>query len=309
MNKLASIIIPTHNRSQQVLACLSSVSQITYPNFEIIVVDNHSNDNTLKEIDRQFPEVKVIPLKENLGAVGGRNEGMRHAKGEFYCFVDSDNIVDKNFLSELISLAESDNTIGFVGPKMYYRSQPERIWCAGVKIDLFTSKTTYIGINEIDRGQFDQIRETDQIPNVWLVKKSVVQKIGYMDPIYFMSYGESDWPFRAHRMKYRILICPSAIVFHDIEVTENTRANIMLRGTPDRIFYFARNRTIFMKKFASPFQFIFFLLIFNNLFLLFNLFVFSTNGRVDLVRAYMRGFFNGLVVSSKVFRFKPAYKV
>jgi len=293
MNKLVSIIVPTYNRCTQTIACIKSLVSISYDNYDIIVVDNGSVDDTVSSIKKQFPGIILIELSYNTGAVGARNEGMKHARGDYFCFVDCDNIVDKEFLGELVSLAETDEKIGFVGPKMYYLREPERIWCAGVKINLLTSRTTYIGLNEIEEGQYNIVRETDQIPNVWLVKRKVVNTIGIMDDVYVMSYGESDWPMRAWRAGYKSLICPSSIVFHDIDPPKNTKENIMLRGTPYRTYYFARNRAIFMKKFATKTNYIIFCLLFNNIFFLLYITTFIYYRKFDLVKSYIKGFIDG----------------
>jgi len=304
MEKLVSIIITTHNRCDQLIACLDSLTRMSYKNVEIIVVDNNSKDNTVSEISQRFPYVKVIQLKENKGAVLGRNTGMQHARGDYFCFIDSDIIVDEDLLTELVNLSESDESIGFVGPKIYYYRDPKRIWCAGVRINLLTSKTTYRGINEIDQGRYDQVRETDQIPSVWLVKREVVDKIGQMDPMYVMSYGESDWPMRAQRAGYRVMMCPSAVAYHDIEVPRNTWRNIMVRGTPYRTYYFARNRTIFMKKFTTKLQYLVFLLIFNSIFLLMYTGVYLKYRRSDLLKSYIKGYIDGLRIARRARRIR-----
>lgn len=301
MQKLVSIIIPTYNRCQEVLDCLESLSGISYGNVEIIVVDNASTDDTVRAVGEKFPNVRVVQLPENRGAVGGRNEGIKHAKGDYLCFVDSDNIVDKNFLTELVNLAESDKKIGFVGPKMYYYKEPNLIWFAGVKINFLTSRTTYVGINEVDRGQYDKVKEIDQIPNVWLVKREVIDKIGGLDPIYVMSYGEADWPVRAHRAGYKIMYCPKSVVYHNIEVPENrkTSENILIRGSEYRIYYLSRNRILFMKRFAPKLNFVVFLLFFNNIFLLLHCLIFIKYKRTDLIKVYLRGYFDGLKEMAK----------
>jgi len=302
MSDLVSIIIPTYNREKEVLACLRSLSSIDYPNFEIIVVDNASEDSTVEIVGNNFPSVRMVTLTENRGAVGGRNAGIKHARGKYFCFVDSDNYFEKNFLAELVKLAESDEKIGFVGPKMRYYKEPKKIWFAGVKINFLTSRTTFIGLNEIDCGQYDTIRETAQIPNVFLVKREVVDEIGIMDETYVMSYGESDWPVRARLAGYKIMFCPSAVVYHDIGVTGGTSDNIMLRGSAFRTYYFARNRAIFMKKFASPLNYFLFLLIFNNLFFLAYALTFTRHRKWDSLGSHFRGYCDGINLAFKTKR-------
>ncbi|MBU4446664.1 glycosyltransferase, partial [bacterium] len=75
MDRLVSIIIPTYNRKNEVLDCLASLYKLNYNNFEVIVIDNGSNDSTSEAIKKYFPSVNLIELKENLGAVGARSLG------------------------------------------------------------------------------------------------------------------------------------------------------------------------------------------------------------------------------------------
>jgi GT2 family glycosyltransferase len=294
-NKLVSIIIPTYNRETQVLNCITSFCNSNYPAMEIIVVDNASTDNTVLRIKKEFPHVQVIEMEKNLGASGGRNAGIVWAKGDYLCFADSDNTVDRELLNELVNLAESDQRIGFVGPKVYYAGDPKRIWYAGANINLLTSKTKYIGINLVDNGQYATVREVGHIPNLWLAKREIIDEIGLIDTDYVMHYEESDWAMRAARAGYKIMFCPSAVAYHNVDLpgSKGLRSKIGFESKY-RIFYAARNRVLFMRKYASSFNFILFLLIFNNIFLFQYCLIFFRHKRLDLVGSYLRGYFNGL---------------
>lgn len=294
-SKLVSIIIPTYNRKGQTLECVGSLMKIDYPRFEVLLIDNASDDGTAEAVKDAFPSVRVVRLEQNTGAVSGRNEGIRHAKGEYLCFVDSDNVVDGRFLSELVRVAESDRRVGFVGPKMYFRSDPRRLWYAGVSIDHRTSRTRYRGFNEIDAGQYDREEEVHHIPNVWLVKKEVVAKIGGMNQEYVMTYGEAEWAMRARRAGFKVLFCPGAAVYHDIPLPgakKGLRAAIGF-DNPYRIYYAARNRALYMRQFATRGDYLLFLLVFNNIFLIRYCALLALMGRFDLIKAYIKGYLNG----------------
>ncbi len=295
-DKLASIIIPTHNREGDVLKCLKSVHHISYPNFEVIVIDNASSDNTVAKIREMFNKVKIIEMQKNFGVAVGRNEGLRHAKGDYVCFLDSDNIVDKDFLTELINLVKTDKKIGFVGPKMCYFGDQKLIWYAGADINLWTSKTTYRGLGEIDNGQYDKVSEVGHIPNVWVVKREVIEKIGFMDTSYTMHYEEADWAIRAKEAGYKVVFCPSAVVYHNTPLADKGSGLRGLIGLDNsyRIFFAARNRTLFMKRFTGRFRYLVFILIFNNLFLVGYCLILFYYGRWDLIKSYVRGYLAGL---------------
>jgi GT2 family glycosyltransferase len=296
MNKLVSIIIPTYNRRQEVLCCLKSLFKLDYENFEIIVVDTGSTDETSIYVKKYYPSVKLIEFEDNLGAVDARNIGIKCAKGDFLLFVDSDNIVDSKLICELLSLIETDKTIGFVGPKMYYFTDPNRIWYAGAKINLLTSKTTYIGINEIDNGQYDIIKEVEHIPNVWMVRKEVIDKISVLDPAYVMTYEESDWAMRARKAGFKVMFCPNAKVWHKIPRLKDQKGLRAVIGfdTQYRIYQMSRNRTLFMKRFAPKINFIVYLIFFMNVLNIYYVYLFIKYMRFDLVSPLVKGSIDGI---------------
>ncbi len=299
MNKLVTIIIPTYNRRQEVLCCLKSLFKLDYENFEIIVVDTGSTDDTSRYVKEYYPLVKLIEFKENLGVVDARNIGIKCAKGDFLLFVDSDNIVDSKLICELLSLIETDKTIGFVGPKMYYYKDPNRIWYAGAKINLLTSKTTYIGINEIDYGQYDKIKEVEHIPNVWMVRKEVIDKISVLDPVYVMTYEESDWAVRARKAGFKVMFCPNAKVWHKIPLLKDQKGLRAVIGfdTQYRIYLMSKNRTLFMKRFAPKINFIAYLIFFMNVLNVYYLYLFMKYMRFDLIRPLIKGSIDGIISS------------
>lgn len=125
-----SIIILTYNRSpDDVLECLKSVSSTSYPNLEVILVDNSTKCPSVFA-SMGLEDVRLVDVtgQENLGASGGRNIGIKHSTGEYLFFVDDDVIVDGNGLFELVKIAESDPSIGIIGPSMYRYDNPSEKW-------------------------------------------------------------------------------------------------------------------------------------------------------------------------------------
>lgn len=261
--KLASIIIVTRNREKVVLACLKSIFNMDYPNFEVILVDNASADNTIEQVKTKFPKVKIIKSEKNLGACGGKNLGQKEAKGEYLFFLDSDTIVDKKILTEMIKIAESEAKIGMVCPKMYYFDKKNIIWYAGAGINLLTSQAKNIGNHEEDQGQFDQVRETSFAPTAYLVKRIVAEKLKGHGEIFFMGYVDSDYGYRTREAGFKVMFCPKAKLWHRIKQEENVKSIRALGyNLPLRAYYFARNRVVFMKSHAPRINFLIFMILF-----------------------------------------------
>lgn len=220
---LVYIIVLTWNGKKDTVECLSSLQKITYTNYKILVVDNASSDGTREEVQKQFSEVEYIFNPINLRFAGGNNVGIDYAfkKGtDYILLLNNDTTVAENFLDELVSTAIASLNIGIVGPKMYYHSDPNRIWYAGGKIEWWKGWISHIGVREIDNGQYDQTKETDFVSGCCvLVKREVVEKVGMLDTAYYI-YGEDvDWCVRASRAGYRIIYEPKAKIWHKLSVS------------------------------------------------------------------------------------------
>lgn len=294
--KLVSVVITTRNRKDDVLACISSIYSNDYPRIEVILADNASCDGTIEAVKKNYPRVKPAVAKENLGLNGGKNLGQKLAKGEYVFFLDSDTLVDKKLLSELVKTADSDSRVGIVCPKMYYFDQKNVIWYAGSFVNLLTSRTYNIGCNEEDNGQYDQLRETQFAPTAYLVKRSVINKLKGHDETFFMTYGDTDYGFRARENGFKVLFCPTAKLWHRLGKKENSRTIRALGyNLPMRAYYFARNRVIFMKKHAPKLNFLLFMVIFFPLFTIYFLFkIIYFRGGWQFIKPHLYGSFDGL---------------
>ncbi len=220
---LVYIIVLTWNGKKDTLECLSSLKGIVYPNYRVLVVDNASVDGTAEQVRTQFPDVELIVNKDNFRFAGGNNVGIEYAlskNADYILLLNNDTTVDKTFIDELVTTAQSDIQIGMVGPKMYYYTDPNRIWYAGGKIEWWKGWISHKGVREIDNGQFDQTTETDFVSGCCiLVKREVVEKVGMLDPAYYI-YGEDvDWCVRASRAGYKLMYEPKAKIWHKLSVS------------------------------------------------------------------------------------------
>ncbi len=303
MKPLVSAIIPAHGRVSPVLACLNSLSASDYDRLEIIVVDDCSPENISARVAAEFPSVRTVRLPENRGAAGARNEGMRHARGEYFFFVDSDVLVESNTLGLLVEAAAREPACGAIGPVVRYRSS-RRTYFVRTRIDLDTGRTYYD--RELPRE--GGVLETHHIPCLWLVARKVVEKVGIMDPIYRTYYEESDWQGRMGRAGFRNLVCLSAAADHDVPDSRGIAGILagMSAGDPDKavyhLYHLARNRTIFMKKFAGRLQYLRFLFLYNQLFFLYYSFRLISRSGPAFAGAYLRGFLRGLFDARRVAR-------
>ena len=246
--KNVHIIVLNWNGRDDTLECLKSLQQINYDNYKIIVVDNGSEDGSVFEIKKNFPEMKIIENKRNLGFAGGNNIGMKYAvenEADYVLLINNDTTVDKNFLSELVEMGESDKKIGAVGSKIYFHSEPNRIWFAGGKVNWLKNKGTHLGLDEIDNGQYDKIREVDYLTGCCLlIKREVIEKIGVLAEDYFLYYEDTDFSARVKNAGYKIMYVPKSKIYH--KISRSTKP-----GSPSYIYYHVRNGLVMAKRNGS----------------------------------------------------------
>ena len=257
---LVSVVIPTHNRKEILTRLIRSLFESNYPKdkLEIIVVDDASTDGTYEHIKRLFPQVKVIRNDKEKLLAESRNVGVRASKGKYVFLIDDDNVVDKNSIKELVEFMEKNPEVGVAGPIMYFLRDSTRIWCAGVKRSYWTTVTKLIGFNTRDNGQYREPYESEDFPNAFMIRKEIFEKIGLFNSSLFpIHYDEGDFCQRVRKAGYRVMVVPTAKVWHDISLPSQSKASLLHLKSPTRVYYAVRNRILFHvlwgKSFAQKF--------------------------------------------------------
>jgi glycosyltransferase involved in cell wall biosynthesis len=200
-HKTLSIVIPVYNAAETLKECLTAIFQSDYPDFEAIVVDDASSDNS-GGIAAWFP-CKLISLKQNRGSSAARNEGIKNAKGEIVVFIDADIIIKSNTFQSIADLLKDEDLAAVVGVySAYHRnknisSQYKNFWL-----------------------RFTRLKTPQYIP--WIctsitgIKKKILLKIGFFNEQYRSETGLDDVEFgtRLFEKDYKILVVPQLEVEH-----------------------------------------------------------------------------------------------
>lgn len=241
---LVSIITINYNGLSITLEMLRSLQQISYPNVEIIVVDNGSKEDP-SDIVRAFPQVKLIRSLDNLGFAGGNNLGITTAHGKYILFLNNDTEVEPGFLEPLVELFENNPNAGVASPKiLYYHSlNKQTIQYAGsTGINPYTGRGSKIGSFEQDHGQYDEARVTALGHGAaMMIPMEVVKKVGLMPDIFFLYYEEHDWFEMIKRAGYRIWYVGTSVVYHKESMTVGP-------NSPLKIYYMTRGRLLFTRR-------------------------------------------------------------
>lgn len=244
MKKITAIVL-NFKVKKDALECIDSLKKSTYP-VKIILVDNNSEDGISSAVEGD-KEITFIQTGENLGYTGGNNIGIKKALsgGSDYVFIlNPDTIIDKDCIKNLIQALEGEEKAGIVGPKIYFEGG-KIIWHAGGILDKLNVIGMHIGLDEKDKGQYENIKKVDFISGAAImIKKEVFEKIGLFDERYFLYYEDADICFRAKQSLFKILYVPKALVWH-----KNARSVEL--GSSLQDYYITRNRMLYASKFLS----------------------------------------------------------
>ena len=259
-------MILTWNGLKDTLLVLKDVGELSSDgiDYETIVVDNGSSDGTqeaLKGYKLPNMKFKFVETGRNLGFAGGNNVGIKKALREgadLVLLLNNDVILKKNLITQLTKDALSDPKIGVVSPKMYFAKgfefhknrykkdqKGKVIWYAGGDIDWDNVYSSHHGVDEVDRGQYEKIDDTDFANGACaLIKKEVFKKVGYLDEKFFLYWEDADFSQRARLAGFRIIYTPKTHLWHKVSVATGGS------GSPSNDYFLIRNRLIFGFRYA-----------------------------------------------------------
>ncbi len=283
---LVSIISVNYNQSHVTIEMLESFEKVIYPNYEIIIVDNNSQNDNPEIIKKKFPKIKLIFSKKNLGFAGGNNLGVQKAKGEYILFLNNDTEVPHDFLQALIDAFLENKKIGMVSPRLIYFHSENIIQYAGANsINIYTGRGSKIGIGEKDIGQYNENRFTELGHGAALmVSKKAIEKVGMMPDVFFLYYEEHDWCEIFKRNGYKILYVGKSKVFHKESMSIG-------KNSPLKTYYMTRSRILFMRRNVNLLKFLNFLLFFAFLTIPKKTLVFIFQNEWKLLIAFYKGIF------------------
>ncbi len=259
------IIVLNWNNPADTLGCMRSLEEIKIKDTDlfVVVVDNGSKDNSallFKEYKTDKFNFKIIENGKNLGFAGGNNVGLRYAvdNGANYILVlNNDTIVDKYLIKGFLETSKKYKDVGIFSPKIYFAKGFEFqkrykkdelgrvLWSAGGKIDWNNVYATNNGVDEVDNGQFDNVRETDFATGAAMfVRSEVFKKYGYLDERYFMYFEDVDLCERYKRGGSKVMYTPKSVLWHKVAQSSGIGSNL-------NDYFITRNRLLFGMGYAS----------------------------------------------------------
>lgn len=246
--KKITIIILNWNLPDDTIECLESIYQVDYPNYDVIVIDNGSTDDSVRKIKEAYPNLILLENKENLGFAEGNNVGLSYAlskDSDYFFLLNNDCIVDKYLFKNLINATLEHPDGGAFGTKVLHYDNPYTIQSSGFFWS--NSKMMPQGIEPTNTSEF-LTKQTSIIPTFFahgcgaLFSKKALQKSGLFDPRYFLYWEEVDLCERIRKNGFGIYYVPKAKIWH--KGSKSTKK----QGKYTKFYYLFRNRLLFLRK-------------------------------------------------------------
>lgn len=231
-----SIIILSYNTRELLINCLESLYQSGYPSSEIIVVDNGSTDGSVEEVEKRYKQslrpygledIKILRSRQNLGFAKGNNVGIKQARGRFILLLNSDTVVEKNTILEMLKFMEKNPKVGAATCKVVFPDGTLDPACHRGFPTPWASLTYFLGLERLFPksrlfGQYhlgflpmDKIHEIDSPTGAfYLVRREVIEKVGMLDEEYFMYAEDLDWSYRIKEAGWKVIYYPDVKITH-----------------------------------------------------------------------------------------------
>lgn len=243
-----AVIILNWNGRRYLEQFLPSVTGTQYPNWELVVADNGSTDDSLAFLDTHYPAIRQIRMTQNHGFAGGYNRALQEVEADYYVLLNSDVETAPGWLWPMAELLESDKTIAACQPKIlsyHHRELFEYAGAAGGWLDQYGypfARGRVFDICETDRGQYDSTE-----PIFWasgaalFIRARVFHEMKGFDEYFFAHQEEIDLCWRIQLAGYKVYACPKSVVYH-------VGGGTLPRGNSRKTFLNFRNNRIMLSK-------------------------------------------------------------
>lgn len=296
-------------RKEDIVDLIKSVNNLNYPQFDFLLIDNGSSDNTIDFLANNYPEIKKIQTANNLGFSGGFNYGINYCEKQFqnikYFFLLNDDIVlEPDSLRKMIEIAEKSDEIGICSPIEYVYEISDKIISLGAK-KFYPFLSIGVVVRDLSETKIPYYQVYSVNFSAVLIKAKTFTTIGYFDEDYFYGFEDFDFSLRAKRKGIKSVIVTEAKFWHKHKLGhynidfENgrkkrhiiTRAIRIIRTDipAPYIYYPCRNRLLFVKKNTNYISFLIFMVIWLFCFLPVRIIYLIIKKRSDLIHIMFLG--------------------
>lgn len=219
-NPKIHLIVLNWNDKELSRKCLSSIEKVSYSNYEVLIVDNNSEDGSVEFLKQHFPNYDILSLKDNLKYAGGNNAAVDYLQPneeDYLVFINNDTIVSSDFLDHLIDPFLNDPNCIITVPKILFAMDINKIWYAGGLVNMWKGTIDHIGIRNFDAPRYSFMMETDYATGCCLcISYTDFEKLNYFDTTFNMYCEDVDLSIRAKKMNRKIVYSPKSIILHSV---------------------------------------------------------------------------------------------
>lgn len=246
-NKTVGIVICNYNKHEYLMKCIDSILQSSVNYYDVYVVDNHSEDNSVAIVKQKYGDsLRVIQNRENLGGSGGFNTGIREVLRGNYQYlmcVDNDIVMEPDNIERLYNFMEINTDVGMAGSKICRMNEPNRLQEMGADINFNTCVVEPHFKNYIDNDDLPAVQYCDYVPACSLLMRTeIVHEIGLMPEENFIYWDDMEWGYRVRLAGYKVVALREAKVYHAMGTNSDS--------TYFPTYYFWRNRLRFFMKYT-----------------------------------------------------------
>jgi GT2 family glycosyltransferase len=244
---LVYVIVLTWNGRKFTLECLRSLYQSDYSNYRVLLVDNASTDGTVDAVRGEFPQTELIANESNEGYAEGNNIGIRQAEKQgasFFFVLNNDTVVDRSTISQFVQSAKGNEDNYVFTPVIYDYDSRDRVVFWGNSWDPSRAR-----FRQLPYPNQDFLQKTDFISSDFasgcaiFFSRSILKRVGLLDPRYFIYWEDTDWSMRALRNHCRIFVVPQAKIWHsESQSFQDASGRIAFH------YYHSRNRLLWIEK-------------------------------------------------------------
>lgn len=250
-NARVAVVLVNWNGATDTLATLASLDHVLGAEaLRVLVVDNGSTDDSVARLRRERPGLEILETGKNLGFAGGNEVGIQKALESpevgWVLLLNTDVDLDPGFLGPLVR-ACADPEVGAAGPKIFYYDLPDVLWAAGGRLRIRETVAVELGRGQKDGPRWNRARDVTYLTTCCLlIPRDVLERVGPLDPAYFINVDDADWCRRALDAGYRLRYVPESRIWH--KVAASTAGSY----TPTKTYHTGRSNAVWVRRHAGP---------------------------------------------------------
>lgn len=214
MTARVSVIILNWNGRHFLKRCLQSLFAQTFQDFQVVLVDNGSEDGSVSFLEKHFPQVRILTNQENRGFAAANNQAIRATDSEFIATLNNDTEVEPNWLEELVRAIETDERVGACASKMLFAHRPGMINSTGIALDRAGIAWDRQGGQKDNPDEIEIVKVFGACAGAALYRRAMLDEIGLFDEAFFAYLEDVDLAWRAQWADWKTLFVPTARVLH-----------------------------------------------------------------------------------------------